>query len=199
MAAESESQTIKVVIVGDGATGKTCLLLSYLNRVYPSEYVPTVFENHVGCFSDGENDNHISFWDTAGQHEYGKLRPLAYQDTTVFLVCFSVDNRASFSSVSSHWLPEVRKFCGLEVPTVLVGTKTDLRVDSRGKGKNQKNDTEYVTAEEGMAFAKSEKMFTYVECSALLSSGCDAAIKAAVEAGRNYDAPAKKNSCCTIS
>ncbi|XP_068212051.1 rho-related protein racC-like [Palaemon carinicauda] len=199
MATESESQPIKVVIVGDGATGKTCLVLSYLNRSFPSEYIPTVFENHVGCFSDGETDNHISFWDTAGQCEYGRLRPLAYQDTTVFLVCFSVENRASFDHVSSLWLPEVRKFCGLEVPTVLVGTKTDLRVELGGTGKNQKKDTIYVPTEEGIALAKSEKMYTYVECSAKQSIGCDAAIRAAVEAGRNYEAPTKRNSCCTIS
>lgn len=81
----------KLVIVGDGACGKTCLLIVFSKDQFPEVYVPTVFENYVADIEVDGKHVELALWDTAGQEDYDRLRPLSYPDTDVILMCFSID------------------------------------------------------------------------------------------------------------
>merc|ERR1712018_149641 len=122
-------RTIKCAIVGDGAVGKTSLLIVYSSGAYNGdEYIPTVFDNYQTTEMVDKKPITLLLWDTAGQADYDRLRPLAYPQTDVFIICFSVDNPASFNNVLEKWHPEVMHYCP-DVPIILAGTKIDLRDD----------------------------------------------------------------------
>lgn len=123
---KKSNYSMKIVVVGDGGCGKTCLLVSYTQQKFPEIYVPTVFENYVSNVVTPNNKLiELALWDTAGQEEYDRLRPLSYPDVDVILICFSLDNLISLQNVKDIWFPEVNHFCP-GVPILLVGTKYDL-------------------------------------------------------------------------
>ncbi|KAK4055192.1 Rho GTPase [Microbotryomycetes sp. JL201] len=98
----------KLVVVGDGAAGKTSLLNVFVNGEFPYVYEPTVFENHVKDIVVDGTPIELSLWDTAGQEDFDKLRSLSYADTHIVLLCFSVDIPDSLDNVESKGL-EVAK------------------------------------------------------------------------------------------
>ncbi|XP_039594141.1 rho-related GTP-binding protein RhoQ isoform X2 [Erpetoichthys calabaricus] len=113
---------LKCVVVGDGAVGKTCLLMSYANDAFPEEYVPTVFDHYAVSVTVGGKQYLLGLYDTAGQEDYDRLRPLSYPMTDVFLICFSVVNPASFQNVKEEWVPELKEYAP-SVPFLLIGTQ----------------------------------------------------------------------------
>nr|CAH8842268.1 unnamed protein product [Trichobilharzia regenti] len=180
-------QTIKCVVVGDGAVGKTCLLISYTTNKFPTEYVPTVFDNYAVTVMIGGEPYTLGLFDTAGQEDYDRLRPLSYPQTDVFLVCFSVVNPSSFENVREKWVPEIVHHSA-KVPFLLVGTQCDLRGESTTRTHLKNNKMKEITTEQGEQLAKELKAVKYVECSALTQSGLknvfDEAILAALEPPR---------------
>ena len=159
-------QTIKCVVVGDGAVGKTCLLISYTTNKFPVEYVPTVFDNYAVTVMIGGEPYTLGLFDTAGQEDYDRLRPLSYPQTDVFLVCFSVVNTASFENVKEKWVPEILHHAP-NACFLLVGTQIDLRTSQEHIDKLGKSKQRPITSEQGVRLARELKAVKYVECSAL--------------------------------
>jgi Ras-related C3 botulinum toxin substrate 1 len=164
-------QDIKVMVVGDGNVGKTCMLISYTTNSFPGEYVPTVFDNYnANAIVDGTPVN-LGLWDTAGSDEYNTLRPLSYPGTDVFVICFSIFSPTSFDNVLNKWYPEITQHMDSKPPILLVGTKSDLRGKQSAIDSLKASGEEPVTQEEGQNMKAEIFAHKYLECSALTQEG----------------------------
>ncbi len=161
---------VKCVVVGDGAVGKTCLLISYTTGAFPGEYIPTVFDNYSANVMVNGKAVNLGLWDTAGQEDYDRLRPLSYPQTNVFLICFSIISPSSFQNVTSKWVPELHHHAP-GVPIVLVGTKADLRDDQNVVQDLQSHGLQVVSLEQAYAMKTTIGAKAYMECSALTQIG----------------------------
>lgn len=122
----------------------------------------------------------LGLWDTAGQEDYDRLRPLSYPQTDVFLICFSIVSPPSFDNVKAKWFPEIEHHAP-NVPIILVGTKLDLREDKGTMDALRLKRMEAVSYEQALAVSKEIRAHKYLECSALtqrnLKSVFDEAIR----------------------
>lgn len=208
----------KIVILGDGACGKTSLLNVFTRGYFPQVYEPTVFENYVhDIFIDGQSVQ-LSLWDTAGQEEFDRLRALSYSDTHCIMLCFSIDSPDSLENVQLKWVGEIADHCE-GVKLVLVALKCDLRNQEEDPLSVQEDESfnpysnqssglpgshkRLIPYEDGLNVAKKVGALRYLECSAKKNRGVNEAFSEAARCalnakpkGLNENEPEKKG--CVI-
>ncbi|KAG2003845.1 hypothetical protein GB937_009337 [Aspergillus fischeri] len=170
---------MKFVFVGDGACGKTCLLIRASKGVMPEVYVPTVFENYVCQVQAYGESVEVALWDTAGQEDYDRLRSLAYPDSDGVFICFAVDSPDSLDNAQEKWIREVLHFCK-EVPVFLLGCKNDLRDDPSTIGDLLKTSQYPVKSAVAEEVGRGLGAVEYFDCSAKTGDGVDVALEKAV-------------------
>lgn len=188
---DSQAVRVKCVLVGDGAVGKTSLVVSYTTNGYPTEYTPTAFDNFSVEVKVDQTPVHLQLCDTAGQDDFDSLRPLCYPGTDVFLLCFSVVTPTSFHNVAEKWVPEIRKHCP-KAPIVLVGTQCDLRNDVKVLIELAHYKEEPVPVAEAQQMAESIGA-TYMECSALTQKNLKEVFDTALLCALKLTDPLKRN------
>jgi hypothetical protein len=101
--------SLKCVVVGDAQVGKTATIITYTTSKFPSDYIPSCYDQ-IQCIPKWRGMSVcLSLWDTRGDSEYERLRALCYPQTDVFLILYSIDRPESLERIATQWAPEITK------------------------------------------------------------------------------------------
>ncbi|KAF4510983.1 hypothetical protein G6O67_002825 [Ophiocordyceps sinensis] len=188
----------KLVLLGDGACGKTSLLNVFTRGYFPTVYEPTVFENYVHDIFVDSVHIELSLWDTAGQEEFDRLRSLSYDDTDLIMLCYSVDSKDSLENVESKWVGEIADNCP-GVKLVLVALKCDLREqgdeDEAGAEGGGREKGPLINYDDGLEVARRIGATRYLECSAMRNRGVNEAFTEAARVALGVKKERDENKC----
>ena len=183
------AQLIKFVCVGNDGVGKTSLLFAIAGIRLPTTLaVPTLYEyqhQQPPSITVDERAYRLCLWDSFGGEDYDRVRPLAYPQTDLFLVLFSLSNRHSFEAVERHWVPEITHHCP-DVPWVLVGTHSDVFDEPLYELQEEKG-LDVVTIEEAGALAQRLGAAGYRECSAATFQGVEQLVSDSIRIFAQWD------------
>ena len=105
--ASSNLKKLKFTVIGDSFVGKTSLITTFGNGEFILDHVPTVAANYVSDVEYNGSLVKLSIWDTCGHDEYSSIRPLSYNNTDVFIFCFSLNDPDSLHNLNTKWKDEL--------------------------------------------------------------------------------------------
>jgi small GTP-binding protein len=162
MSSSSYDYLFKVVVLGEGAVGKTAIVTRFSHGFFRTDYKTTIgsqfaVKNITVARNDGsEVTVKLQIWDVAGQSRFQILRPMYYRGSSGGILVYDVTRRRTFM-VLQEWMDELTKAINKEIPLILVANKTDLP-------------DRVVEPAEGRKFADEHNM-PYIESSAKTGEG----------------------------
>ena len=137
--ADSETYRFKIVVVGDGAVGKTSLIKKFTKGTFEKDYVKTIGAQFSKYNKKFNGDLiRLVFWDIAGQEDFNFLQPLFYKESKAAIIVYSLEEntlgKKSFTHIK-NWYEVIEKNCG-DIPIVLFANKVDL-VDQNNINKSK--------------------------------------------------------------
>ena len=144
---------LKLIVVGNQGTGKTCILNRFVNETFDENYQATIgLDFQSKNVSIHDQDVRLILYDTAGQEKFRSLIPMYTREANIIILVYDITRKDSFLHIPS-WINELTNVKIEDIIFVLVGNKIDLN--------NERN----VSFEEGKKYAE-DNNFIFEEVSA---------------------------------
>lgn len=115
----------KLLLIGDGAVGKTSLILKYVEDRFKHKYKPTLgVDLFIKQIRLSDCEAKLTIWDIAGQERFKIIRRGFYEGASGVLLVYDTTRSETHESVS-EWMQELHEYVG-KVPVIIVGNKADL-------------------------------------------------------------------------
>ncbi|XP_055827732.1 ras-related protein RABA5a-like [Solanum dulcamara] len=166
--AQTEDYLFKIVLIGDSAVGKSNLLARFArDEFYPNSKSTIGVEFQTQKLDINGKEVKAQIWDTAGQERFRAVTSAYYRGAVGALLVYDMSRRLTFENIG-RWLNELQTHSDMNVVTILVGNKSDLK------------DAREVTTAEGKSLAEAQGLF-FIETSALDSSNVAVAFQTVVK------------------
>ena len=152
--------SFKLIVIGDGGVGKSCLTNYAVKNIFDEAYNATVgFEFFTFNVKVNDKVVKLQIWDTCGQELYRSLITNFYRNSSLAIIVYAINSRESFKNIDM-WLKELRTNSSPDTKVILIGNKIDLEEERQ------------IKTEEGKAFAKENNLTNFMEASAKSGFNC---------------------------
>jgi small GTP-binding protein len=127
---------VKLLIIGESAVGKSCLLLRFAEDSFSETFLSTIgIDFKVRPVEIDGQKVKLQIWDTAGQEQFRTITKAYYRGAHGIMLVFDVTKRETFEQ-TRQWMASIRENVTDEVATILIGNKSDMpdRIISREEG-----------------------------------------------------------------
>ncbi|KAK1835117.1 ras family-domain-containing protein [Podospora conica] len=161
------SSSVKLVLLGEAAVGKSSLVLRFVNNDFQENKEPTIGAAFLTQKCNlPERTIKFEIWDTAGQERFASLAPMYYRNAQAALVVYDLTKPTSLIK-AKHWVAELQRQATPGIVIALVGNKLDLTNDSAGSsgegeaGGDDASDARKVSTEEAQTYAEQEDLLFF--------------------------------------
>ena len=125
----SDSDTIKVVLIGESGTGKTSIIQRYSYNLFDPNCASSISSQYISKVVELKDINQtlkFDIWDTAGQEKYRSMTKIFYKDAKIILFVYDETSLQSFVELKNFWISEVKQNCESNALFGIIANKNDL-------------------------------------------------------------------------
>ena len=144
----SNSESIKIVLIGESGVGKTSIISQFVNQVFQEdvESSSSGTYNSKTLIYDNNKVLKLEIWDTAGQEKYRSLASMFYKEASAAILVYDITRKDSFEQIQQYWASQLKENSPSNIILALCGNKSDLIEEEKVDEEEARNYAQEINA-----------------------------------------------------